>query len=77
MLARALGADARRDAVLAEVFDGPLAEAPAALADFLERLGVSTRFESYGVAEAESQRMIAAALDGVRGKNFIGAARAG
>lgn len=58
------------------MFDGPLAEAPAALADFLERLGVSTRFESYGVAPAESERMIAAALDGVRDKNFIGAARA-
>ena len=76
VLARAIGADAGRDAVLARVFDGPLAQAPAALADFLERLGVSTRFESYGVDPAESERLIATALDGVRGKNFIGAARA-
>ena len=42
------------------------------LHDFLEGLGVSTRFESYGVTEAESARMITSALDGVRGKNFIG-----
>ena len=44
----------------------------AVLHDFLEGLGVSTRFESYGVTEAESARMITNALDGVRGKNFIG-----
>ena len=76
VLGRALGADRERDAVLAQVFDVPLAEAPAFLESFLERLGVSTRFESYGVSAAESQKMIAAALDGVRGKNFIGVARA-
>jgi len=72
VLQRAIGADAGRDAVLARVFDVPLAQAPAVLHDFLEGLGVSTRFESYGVSEAESARMIANALDGVRGKNFIG-----
>ncbi len=76
VLRRAAGADAGRDAVLARVFDVPLAEAADFLADFLERLGVSTRFESYGVSEAESRRMIVQALDGVRGKNFIGAATA-
>ena len=72
VLQRAIGADAGRDAVLARVFDVPLAQAPAFLHDFLEGLGVSTRFESYGVSDAESARMIASALDGVRGKNFIG-----
>jgi len=76
VLGRALGADPDRDALLAQVFDVPLAEAPAFLAGFLEQLGVSTRFESYGVSAAESQKMIAAALEGVRGKNFIGVARA-
>lgn len=74
VLQRALGADAGRDAVLARVFDCPLADAPAFLTAFLEQLGVSTRFESYGVSEAESRKMITNALDGVRGKNFIGAA---
>ena len=76
VLERALGADAGRDAVLARVFDGELADAPARLTAFLEQLGVSTRFESYGVSAAESQRMITHALDGVRGKNFIGAVAA-
>lgn len=72
VLQRALGADPGRDAVLARVFDVPLAQAPAFLESFLESLGVSTRFESYGVSAADSERMIATALDGVRGKNFIG-----
>ncbi|HVO90038.1 MAG TPA: iron-containing alcohol dehydrogenase PsrA, partial [Casimicrobiaceae bacterium] len=71
VLERALGADASRDAVLARIFEGPLRDAPRTLTRFLEGLGVSTRFEAYGVAAEEAQRMIAAALDGVRGKNFI------
>lgn len=74
VLQRAIGKDAKRDAVLARVFDVPLADAPAFLSRFLEDLGVSTRFETYGVSAAESERMIATALDGVRGKNFIGVA---
>jgi phosphonate metabolism-associated iron-containing alcohol dehydrogenase len=76
VLERALGADAGRDAVLARIFDGGLRNGPGHLARFLEELGVSTRFESYGVTAEEAQRMVSAALDGVRGKNFIGA-RAG
>jgi hypothetical protein len=72
VLQRAIGIDPARDAVLARVFDVPLAQAPAFLGAFLEQLGVSTRFETYGVSAEESQRMIANALDGVRGKNFIG-----
>ena len=51
VLARALGAEAGRDAVLARIFEGALADAPERLAAFLEGLGVSTRFESYGVSE--------------------------
>ncbi len=49
VLQRAIGASAERDAVLARVFDVPLAQAPAFLDRFLEGLGVSTRFETYGV----------------------------
>jgi phosphonate metabolism-associated iron-containing alcohol dehydrogenase len=73
VLARAIGTDAGRDAVLARVFGGSLTDAPARLAAFLEGLGVSTRFDAYGVDAAEETRMIGAALEGVRGKNFIGA----
>jgi phosphonate metabolism-associated iron-containing alcohol dehydrogenase len=76
VLERALGADPARDAVLAQVFDVPLGEAPAVLADFLSRLGVSTDFAAYGVGAAEAQRLIVNARDGVRGKTFIGVGRA-
>jgi hypothetical protein len=77
VLQRALGADPGRDAVLARIFDGALEQAPALLTGFLERLGVSTRFESYGVSAAQSEQMILSAIDGVRGKNFIAAAAPG
>jgi phosphonate metabolism-associated iron-containing alcohol dehydrogenase len=73
VLERARGRDAGRDATLAQVFDCPLAEAGDRLRTFLESLGVSPRFETYGVDAGESTRMIADALEGPRGKNFIGA----
>ncbi len=73
VLERAVGHCAGRDAVLARVFDCRLNEAASALHDFLERLGVSTRFENYGVAAAEAERMVQNALSGVRGRNFVGA----
>ena len=73
VLARALGRSPARDAVLARVFDCPLPRAAATLEDFLEGLGVSTHFESYGVTAGEPERMVREALAGVRGKNFIGA----
>ena len=71
VLARAIGADAARDAVLARVFNGDLQGAPARLARFLEGVGVATEFGAYGVSEEDSQRMVASALEGVRGRNFI------
>ena len=76
VLGRAVGASPARDAVLAQVFDGDLEGAPRRLAEFLRRVGVKTEFADYGVDEAESSRMVADALAGVRGKNFIGAGRA-
>jgi alcohol dehydrogenase class IV len=73
VLERARGKDPGRDAVLASIFEGGLASAPQALRAFLESVGVATDFAAYGVAEDESRRMVAQAMDGVRGKNFIGA----
>ena len=73
VLDRAMGRKADRDAVLARAFDVPLARAPAHLAAFLESLGVSTAFESYGVAPDESRAIVDTALHGARGRNFIGA----
>ena len=72
VLGRAIGTDLARDRILASIFDGDLRDAPALLAAFLERLGVGTRFDAYGVSDVEARRMVAEALDGVRGKNFVG-----
>jgi phosphonate metabolism-associated iron-containing alcohol dehydrogenase len=72
VLERAIGQSAERDGVLAAVFPCSLGEAPAYLRRFLEGLDVSTRFESYGVPETESRKMISDALEGPRGRNFIG-----
>ncbi len=76
VLERARGAFPDRDAVLSRIFGAALDSAPARLATFLESVGVRTDFAAYGVDAADEQRMIADALEGVRGKNFIGAARA-
>jgi hypothetical protein len=75
VLERAVGIDPGRDAVLAAVFDGDLANAPQRLARFLESVGVKTDFEAYGVTADDSRRMVTQALEGVRGRNFIGAGR--
>jgi alcohol dehydrogenase YqhD (iron-dependent ADH family) len=73
VLERAIGCDQSRDQVLARIFDCSLQEAPEKLRDFLEQLGVHTDFYSYGVSLEESKAMVVKALDGIRGKNFIGA----
>jgi phosphonate metabolism-associated iron-containing alcohol dehydrogenase len=72
VLERAIGCDQSRDQVLAKVFDCSLSHAPEKLRNFLEALGVHTDFYSYGVSLEESQAIVIKALDGIRGKNFIG-----
>lgn len=72
VLGRAIGRSAERDAVLARALGHPLAQAPARLADFIESLGVKTRFADYGVDEDEARRMLLHAQSGARGRNFIG-----
>ena len=73
VLERAIGRDAGRDAVLQRAL-GPLDDAPQRLATFIERLGVKTRFADYGVTDEQAEQMVAFALNGARGKNFIGTA---
>jgi len=73
VLERALGRDPDRDAVLAAIFDGDLPSAPRRLRAFIESVGVATEFGAYGVDEVDSRCMVADAMEGVRGKNFIGA----
>ena len=62
-----------RDAVLRSVFNDDLRNAPRRLVEFLLRVGVQTEFAAYGVTDYDSRRMVAQAMEGVRGKNFIGA----
>jgi len=73
VLERAIGRDAGRDAVLQRAL-GPLDNAPTRLANFIEKLGVKTRFTDYGVSDEQAEQMVAHALTGARGKNFIGVA---
>jgi phosphonate metabolism-associated iron-containing alcohol dehydrogenase len=73
VLERARGQDAERDAVLAAVFDGDLGSASERLRRFLHDVGVASEFSAYGVSGDEADRMVTQALDGVRGRNFIGA----
>jgi len=69
--AMAIGRDTARDAVLAQAL-GPLHDAPARLEAFLQGLGVKTQFADYGVGEAEASALLNEALQGDRGRNFIG-----
>jgi phosphonate metabolism-associated iron-containing alcohol dehydrogenase len=75
VLERAIGIDSERDALLAAVFDGNLTAAPHRLTAFLQSVGVESDFGAYGVSDADSRRMVAQAMEGVRGRNFIGADR--
>jgi phosphonate metabolism-associated iron-containing alcohol dehydrogenase len=73
VLGRAIGRRSDRDAVLQRAL-GPLDNAPRRLADFIEHLGIKTSFADYGVDEEQAEQMVAYALTGARGKNFIGTA---
>lgn len=73
VLERALGVHPGRDRVLCEALGVPSSRAVDHLRAFLEGLGVATHFADYGVGEAEEKALIAQALTGARGRNFIGA----
>jgi phosphonate metabolism-associated iron-containing alcohol dehydrogenase len=74
VLERAIGRRPDRDRVLQQALRVPLQDAVRSLRQFIEGVGVRTRFADYGVGEDESRRMVLHALDGARGKNFIGSA---
>lgn len=75
VLRLAAGVDSGRDAVLQQIFDD-LIDAPSRLSEFLHSIGVQTDFGAYGVAESDSKKMVKSAMQGVRGRNFIGSAEA-
>ena len=75
VLERAIGKRPDRDGVLERAL-GSLNDAPGRLTAFIEGLGVKTRFADYGVCENDVEEIVANALSGPRGKNFIGTAHA-
>ncbi|NBA94826.1 iron-containing alcohol dehydrogenase PsrA [Pseudomonas sp. R5(2019)] len=72
VLGLAWGRDEARDRTLQRVFGNDLAKAQAQLREFLHSLQVKTEFNDYGVTAKEAEEMIELAMQGARGKNFIG-----
>jgi len=73
VLGMAWGECPDRDAVLQQAFNCDRKTAVARLRDFLHQLEVRTEFSDYGVSGEEAQEMVQHAMQGARGKNFIGA----
>lgn len=76
VLEKAWGRSSDRDRTLRRLFGPDLSVGTQRLRDFLHSLSVKTEFAHYGVADSEAQAMIARAMEGARGKNFIGAGHA-
>lgn len=67
-----IGQNADCDAALRRIFGDDLEAGLIRLEEFLKALGVSTRATDYGVSAENWRAAIADALDGERGRNFIG-----
>lgn len=72
VLGLAWGHDEARDKTLQRIFGNNVNKAQAQLREFLHSLDVKTEFSDYGVTAAQAEAMIHFALQGARGKNFIG-----
>lgn len=72
VLGLAWGHDEARDRTLRRVFGSDLQKAQDQLREFLHSLDVKTEFTDYGVTAQEAEQMINYAMQGARGKNFIG-----
>ena len=68
----AIGNHADCDAALRRIFGPDLHEGIRKLRAFLEGIGVKTDPAAYGVSPAEWTRLVDKALEGERGRNFIG-----
>lgn len=73
VLKMAWGETPERDAVLQKVFSSDCQTAVARLRNFLHQLDVKTEFSDYGVSSPQALEMVQGAMQGARGKNFIGA----
>lgn len=68
----AMGADPQCDAALRRIFGQDLEAGAQRLTAFLQGLGVKTDPSAYGVSTNEWARLVDKALEGERGRNFIG-----
>jgi phosphonate metabolism-associated iron-containing alcohol dehydrogenase len=66
------GFDADCDAALKQIFGQDLAAGADDLTRMLKKLGVQTRAQDFGVTPEKWRKMVQLALEGVRGRNFIG-----
>lgn len=73
VLERAIGVCPKRDAVIEKALRVPLSDGASFLRCFINSLGVATEFNEYGVSDDQAVELIDYALQGARGKNFIGA----
>jgi len=72
IMASVIGENHACDINLSRIFGRDLKRGVQELEQFLQDLGVSTRASHYGVQEDELQELLTSALDGERGRNFIG-----
>ena len=72
VLGLAWGHDEARDRTLQRIFGNDLHKAQSQLREFLHSLDVKTEFADYGVTAKEAEEMINFAMQGARGKNFVG-----
>ncbi len=72
VLASVIGEDRNCDAQLGRIFGDNLDLAVSKLTQFINSLDVSTKASSYGVQNEEWIELLSQALDGERGRNFIG-----
>jgi phosphonate metabolism-associated iron-containing alcohol dehydrogenase len=68
----AVGADEACDAALRRIFGADLERGIEQLARFLQGIGVSTAPADYGVSAAAWETLVDNAMQGERGRNFIG-----
>jgi alcohol dehydrogenase len=68
----ATGVQPQCDAALRRVFGPDLEAGAERLETFLKNLGVATAPSAYGVSAPEWERLVGKALEGERGRNFIG-----
>lgn len=72
VLGMAWGKNPQCDQTLQQVFGSDVVLAQQKLTQFLSGLGIKTEFQDYGLSTEQADQMVLFAMQGARGKNFIG-----